>query len=413
MNFTSNRRKDRRNERGQILPMFVVLLPVLLLFVGLTLDFGMAYVTKTALSRAADAAALAALRNIKQGQTQATALATAAFNANYAAFGNSSTPPTVNVSITTNSGNNTVVNVSATTALNSMFLGLLPGFKTINVTSASQTTRPKLIMSLVLDRSGSMNLNGGATALPPAVVNFLTYFDDTSDQVADVSFSSISSVDVAIGTGFTSPITTAVDKMPFGGTTFTQAGLQAGQLQINSVNVPAGETVVKVAVFFTDGWANTIQDTMSCPASTVLNVGGCAPPEYAAGWCKPASVPFADPVTGGGASCSGATTFYSQATNSNMPLTPVLTGLQNVSDDAMYRSIQVANSMRSQDIIVYSIGLGDKISEAFLQQVANDPASTTYDATQPIGEAAFAPTAAELSGVFQDIANKILLRISQ
>src|SRR5262249_11508565 len=159
------------------------------LFVGLTIDFGMAYVTKTALSKAADAAALEAMRNIKKGQAEATTLATAAFNANYSAFGAGSSSPTVNVQITTHSNKNTVVNVTATTALSSMFLGILPNYKTINVSSASQTTRPKLIMSLVLDKSGSMNKNGGASALPPAVVNFLSYFDDTSDQVSEVSFS--------------------------------------------------------------------------------------------------------------------------------------------------------------------------------------------------------------------------------
>ena len=122
--------------------MFVVLLPVLLLFVGLTIDFGMAYVTKTALSRAADAAALAAMRNIKLGTAEATQLATAAFDANYSAFGNSSATPTVSVVITTNSSNNTVVNVNATTTLNAFFLSILPGFNTVNVSSLSQTTNP-------------------------------------------------------------------------------------------------------------------------------------------------------------------------------------------------------------------------------------------------------------------------------
>src|ERR1700730_2252025 len=132
--------KNRSNERGQILPMFVVLLPVLLLFVGLTLDLGIAYVTRTALSKAADAAALSAMRNIKQGQATATALARNAFNANYAAFGSNSPAPLVNVVITTDASNNTVVNVNATASLNTFFLGILPGFKTLNVSSSSQTT---------------------------------------------------------------------------------------------------------------------------------------------------------------------------------------------------------------------------------------------------------------------------------
>jgi Flp pilus assembly protein TadG len=402
----------RGSERGQILPMFVVLLPVLLLFVGLTIDFGMAYVTKTALSRAADAAALAAMRNIKLGTAEATQLATAAFDANYSAFGNSSATPTVSVVITTNSSNNTVVNVNATTTLNAFFLSILPGFNTVNVSSLSQTTRPKLIMSMVLDKSGSMNKNGGATALPPAVVNFLSYFDDTQDQVAEVSFSTLATVDVPIGTNFTSPITTAVDGMKFGGSTFTQAGLQDGLNQVTSVNVPSGESVVKAVVFFTDGWANTIEDTMSCPATTLLEVGGCSPAEYQV-WCTPSAIPFMDPTTGGSASC-GATTFYSEVAGANMPLGPsVLDGLTNIANDATYRANLVATNMRADGIVVYSIGLGDKISEPFLQQIANDPASPTFDGTQPVGEAVFAPNAADLEGVFQEIANKILLRISQ
>jgi len=391
--------------RGQILPMFVVLLPILLLFVGLTLDLGMAYVTKSALSKAADAAALAAMKNIKQGQAVATQLATQAFNANYAAFGSNSPAPSVTVQITTNANNNTVVNVNATTQLNTFFLGLA-GFKNVNVSTASQTTRPKLIMSLVLDKSGSMNKNGGATALPPAVINFLSYFDDSSDQVADVSFSSLASTDVTMRTGFTSPITSAVDSMKFAGSTFTQVGLAAGQTQINTVTVAPGQNVIKVAVFFTDGWANTIEDTLNCPAATLLEVGGCSPPEQAVGWCKNYS--FINPSTGSSYSGCTATTFPSQMTGSSMPL-----DITNISNDALYRAKQTANSMRAQGTVIYSIGLGDKISTSFLQEVANDPSSDTFDSTQPVGEAVFAPTAGDLEGVFQDIANKILLRISQ
>jgi len=85
----------------------------------------------------------------------------------------------------------------------------------------------------------------------------------------------------------------------------------------------------------------------------------------------------------------------------------------NIANEAMYRADQVANNMRAQGIVVYSIGLGDKISQAFLQQVANDPASSTFDANQPVGQAVFAPTAADLQSVFQTIASKILLRLSQ
>ena len=397
---------NQRHARAQIFLLFALSLPVLIAFLGLGVDLGFAFVTRANLSKAVDAAALAAMRNISQGQAQATAIAQSAFNTNYGSgIGRDLSPPVLNVAITADANNNTVINVSATTSINTLFLRVLSGLKTLKITSNAQATRPKLIMSLVLDRSGSMNNNGGAQALPPAVDNFLTYFDNNNDLIADVSFSSVSSVDVKMGTNFLNPITKAVNKMAFGGATYSQGGLLDGQTQINSVAVAAGANVVKVAVFFTDGWANTVENTLNCPPSTLLNFGGCAPPEAAVGWCS--GISFMDPVNGNTRSC-GASSFPSQITGGPVSLTQT-----NIANDAMYRAIQVANSMRAQGIAIYSIGLGDKISQAFLQQVANDPASSTFDPNQPVGQAVFAATAADLQGVFQTIASEILLRLSQ
>jgi len=66
----------------------------------------------------------------------------------------------------------------------------------------------------------------------------------------------------------------------------------------------------------------------------------------------------------------------------------------------------------TNQITVYSIGLGDKINEAYLQDIANDPAAPTYDSSQPQGEAVFAPTSSQLDALFETIASKILLRLS-
>jgi hypothetical protein len=158
-------------------------------------------------------------------------------------------------------------------------------------------------------------------------------------------------------------------------------------------------------VFFTDGWANTVNNTLNCPPNTSVNFGGCAPPEEAVGWCS--GISFMNPTTGNGLGC-GATQFPSQQYGTTEAINET-----NVANDAMYRTIQVANAMRAQNMVIYSIGLGDKISQSFLQQVANDPASSTYDPTQPVGAAVFAPTAADLQGVFQTIASEILLRLSR
>lgn len=398
-------RKKLGNGRGQILLMLAIALPVVLMFTGLAIDLGGAYITKTTLSKAVDAAALAAMRNYSQGQTQAQAIAQSAFNVNYqSAFGASANPPVVNINIGTDANNNTIVNVSATATINTFFMGIA-GYQTLTISSSAQATRPKLIMSLVLDKSGSMNLNGGAQALAPAVDSFLPNFDNTNDEVAMVSFSTLATVNVPIQTEFTNPITTAVNAMTFGGATFSQSGMSNGQTQIDSVPVSTGEDVVKVAIFFTDGWANTIEDSLNCPPATTLLFGGCAPPEEAAGWCS--GFGFFDPTTGNSLSC-GATQFPSQSAGGNVALTN-----DNIATDAMYRTVLVAQAMQAEGIVIYSIGLGDKISETFLQQVANDPASPTFNANLPIGEAVFAPTASQLTSVFQTIAAQISLRLSQ
>ena len=87
--------------------------------------------------------------------------------------------------------------------------------------------------------------------------------------------------------------------------------------------------------------------------------------------------------------------------------------IANIANDAMYRSVQTANLMRGENIVIYSVGLGSKISQSYLQQIANDPASPTYDPNQPVGQAVFAPTPADLQSVFNVIASKILMRLSQ
>ena len=66
-------RKYRKSERGQVLILCAVCLVVLLLFVGLAIDFGMAYVSKASLGKAVDAAALTGAKNSDQaaGETLA------------------------------------------------------------------------------------------------------------------------------------------------------------------------------------------------------------------------------------------------------------------------------------------------------------------------------------------------------
>jgi len=430
-------RTNRRCGHGQILVILAAIVPVLLLFAGLGIDFGFIYVKQAALSRALDAAALAGMRNLNQGNTTAQSIAQAEFNLNYnSVLGTDPVPPVFNFVVTTDANNNRVVNVNATATVQTFFLRILPGHSTIQVSSSAQTTRSRLVMALVLDVSYSMTRNGGSGALAPAVTSFVNNFDpnnsDMTDVASMVTFGTSSVVNVAMTQPFQTAIDNAVGNINWGVINYTNsnAGLTAGQAQINGVVIPAGQNVTKVAIFFTDGWPNVIQDTLQCGASktaTNLLYCGCDTGDISLGLCRANSLTFFTPSTCSATNDNCSTTncnpeysggvqntYPSQQTGKNLELTDVT----SCSADGMYRAIQTAKSMQAQNIYVYSIGLGTAITnqpvaEDFLRQVANDPASSTFNPNAPIGAAVFAPDSTTLTDVFQTIASMILLRITQ
>ncbi len=72
--------------------------------------------------------------------------------------------------------------------------------------------------------------------------------------------------------------------------------------------------------------------------------------------------------------------------------------------------------MRDAGITVYSIGVGTGVDLTFLQQVANDPAlkgTPNYAPTSFDGQAVVANDVSQLSIVFQQIASKILFRLTK
>jgi len=193
--------ENRKSGRGQIFWLLMAALPVLIGFVGLGIDLGLAYVTKTTLSKAVDSAALTAMKNVSQGTggetcniTSAAGLAAdEAFNINYLSVPNLSGTVTPSVCFSLDANNNTLVNVSATATLNTYFIRIFgSSYDTLTVSAAATAQRNPLVMSLVLDVSYSMTQNGGSGVMPTAVENFVEDFDpnnnDTIDNVSVVTF---------------------------------------------------------------------------------------------------------------------------------------------------------------------------------------------------------------------------------
>ena len=426
---------NRPGARGQIIIMITLVIPALILFAGLAIDFGVAYIDKTALSRAVDAAALEGMRNLSQGNSIAKQLATDTFNVNVQGLGTYATAPTFTFVENVDQYGNQTVTITGTAYWQPLLLSLFLS-SPVALTATATVSRAPLYMSLVLDQSYSMTQNGGASALPSAVTNFVDQFDDSADHVAVVSFATIPTVGVAMSSSppFKSAVGSYVDRMTFALTnayTFAQTGLDNGLTQINSVSLPSNAQ--KVIVFFTDGWPNMVQDTLNCSGSsrTNLNFTQCDSGDVSLGLCSNTYPLAVFTTSGGNTTCHTCTSYPSYS--SSDPCYPDPSGMNfnskqygrseslsmsTISAEAIYRAESSAATALGQNVTIYSIGLGSAITnqptaQAFLYQVANDPAGSSYNSSLPQGQAVFAPTSGQLNAVFQQIASKILLRITQ
>jgi hypothetical protein len=181
------------------------------------------------------------------------------------------------------------------------------GLADLKVSSSAVATRnPRLIM-VVIDRSASMLApHGGATGLAPAVVQFLDFFDTSSDTIGIVSFGSSARLEMAPTTNFiyagtnnlidgyetnidvpgqNNPgvdpesvvgnaayqhfyTTTGIRRLKFGGDTAADDGIRLG---LEEMMANAGFTdpdVVKYMVIFTDGAWNATRTLLAAPGYT-------------------------------------------------------------------------------------------------------------------------------------------------
>jgi Flp pilus assembly protein TadG len=391
---------SKKHESGQTLAWFALVIALVLVCLGLVVDLGFAYTTRAQLSKAIDAAALMAVRNLYQGQTAAANIARQTFAANYPLTGRDVSTPVPTVSFRTEN-NRTYISVSAATDMNTLFIRVFPQWRTLHVATSAEGMRGRLVMSLVLDRSGSMS--GAMSDLRTAVTNFISFFDDNIDQVSMSSFSTLERVDVPMGNPFKQDIITAVLSMSASGGTYAQGGLTNALIQNATIPPTPGQDAIRVTVFFTDGYANMLRDSFNIPAATWFRYGGRyngpSDENLGAYW-------YTD--TG------GSTSWYTNYFRAQAPPGGWLqTTAGNIARDEEYRCIQIANAMRQANTIVYAIGLGNNINQTFLKKIANTTDSPTFDPNYPAGLALFAPTSSQLSDAFRTIAANILPRLTQ
>jgi len=258
----TRQRIDLRSERGVALAYTAVLLVVLLIFTGLAVDSGRAYVVKAQLTKAVDGAALAAARALNSGSPRQEAIDI--FRANYpGGFMGTTwvTDPTSDpafFALTTDpvTGVN-VVRVTASTIMPTSFMRLA-NFQQVTVNATGEATRRMVDLSLVLDVSSSIGSQW--STVRDAARNFINAFDGAHDRVALLTFGNGATVLDAMPAGRGFDKVKVVSDVPStlpGGSTNMVEGLYRGWDELRSV--PNGsQSSLRIIVLFTDGASNSV-----------------------------------------------------------------------------------------------------------------------------------------------------------
>jgi Flp pilus assembly protein TadG len=234
----------------------------LVLFTGLAVDTGRAYVVKAQLTKAVDGAALAAARNLNSGDPagEAARIFTANFPDGY--FGTYDvTDPAIDpdffdLQTLEDTGVN-VVTVRASAKLPTTFMRLAD-YEEVTVRSSGEATRRMVDLSLVLDVSSSIGSRW--PAVRDAARTFVDAFDEDHDRFALVTYGNGARVlyEMPAARGFDKDqvIANVPQNLP-GGSTAMVEGLFRGWDEVRSV--PAGaQSGLRVIVLFTDGASNSV-----------------------------------------------------------------------------------------------------------------------------------------------------------
>lgn len=388
-------------ERGAIAAFVAVSLVGIIGAGGLAIDLGRGFVRQVRISRAVDAAVIASASAIRQGVAAAEAQGRAVASLNGITDGVDGV--SFSLSFATSGDGERTVTGEAAQPMPTTLMRIL-GWEQVDIGAAAVAAVPPLDVSLVIDQSGSLAREGAWDDLQDAVVEFLANFEDTIDQFALSHFQMRAETAFSLDGFFTAPMSSEVRNMSSAGDTNTGEGLRLAHeaLQTAAVRPRAKQ----VAIFFTDGRPTAARINLNGQdrviAVSVYQTGRVRgyfnQPDNATRW------PMNRQATPSG--CRNVRSCYGWGEN-------------DVRNEARRQGLQRADEIRSDDILLYTIGLGtfgnnDPIVQpdlGYLRRLANEDG--IENANQPKGRMYFAPTPDDLSDVFQQLAQDLLVRLAQ
>jgi Mg-chelatase subunit ChlD len=377
--------------------MMAASMVALLGFVGLALDSARGYVLRSRLSRAVDAAALGGARALRMSQADAEARARTLAAANGVRPEDGTT---LDIGFGTNAEGESTIQVAASRTIPTTFMRIL-GRTEMQVRSQAVAAVTPLDLVLVLDQSGSLAAMNAFDDLQEAARNFVQEFSESVDQVGLVSFQVKAQSHVLLDSPFQSAVQTKINSMNSVGDTNSREGLRFGSVQLESANVR--DRSIKAIVFFTDGRPTAFRGTLG-GQDRAMAVYTTVTGKVRGYFNNPDALPINQSATPSG--CSNVASCF------GMNESQVRTRARN---DAL----AMASTIRQDGVYIFSIGLGNPNASDpilvpdmdFLRRIANEGGMES--ASEPKGQAYFAPSADELDEVFRTVAENILVRLAE